>query len=109
MSDYVKDLRSLVGNKEVILGCACGCIENEQGEILLQQRNDSGKWGFLGGIMELGESAEETVIREVWEESGLQVRVTKLLGVYSKYFASYPNGDKAQPIVVFFSVPSGWW
>ncbi len=52
--------------------------------------------------MELGESFSAAVKREVKEETGLNVDITRLLGIYSDYFDEYPNGDKAQPIVIFF-------
>jgi len=48
------------------------------------------------------ESAEEAVIREVLEETGLRIQVDSLIGVYTKYFDEYPNGGKAQTIVFFF-------
>ena len=52
--------------------------------------------------MEIGESAAETAIREIKEETGYDVEINELIGVYTKYFQSYPNGDKAQSIVMFF-------
>ena len=52
--------------------------------------------------MEIGESVAETAIREI-KETGYDVEINELIGVYTKYFQSYPNGDKAQSIVMFFS------
>lgn len=108
MSDYVKYLRNMVGKSEVMLVASCCIIQNENKDILLQQRPD-GKWGLPGGIMELSESVQEAAMREVFEETGLIVKIDYLQGVYSKYFAEYKNGDKAQVIVVTFcaSVVSG--
>ncbi len=108
MPDYVKYLRNMVGKREVMLVASCCIIQNESKDILLQQRNN-GKWGLPGGIMELSESAEEAAVREVFEETGFTVEIDYLQGVYSKYFAEYKNGDKAQVIVVAFcaSVKSG--
>lgn len=80
-----------------------GCIVfDEQNRLLLQKRSDCEKWGFLGGMVESGESVEEAAVREVKEESGLDVEVTSLYGVYSKYFVEHTNGDKVQPIVHIF-------
>lgn len=59
--------------------------------------------GAFQGAMEIGESAAETAIREIKEETGYDVEINELIGVYTKYFQSYPNGDKAQSIVMCFS------
>jgi ADP-ribose pyrophosphatase YjhB (NUDIX family) len=64
---------------------ALGIIENNKGEILLSLRNDPKfkgahlKWDLIGGKNEMGESLEETLQREACEESGLKIRVGKLL------------------------------
>lgn len=101
--DYIKWIRSKVGHGRILINCAGGWIENEQGQVLLQKRSpDQEVWGFPGGIMELGESAEEAAIREIKEETGLDVKVNYLIGVYTKYFHQYANGDKAQTIVFSF-------
>ena len=100
--DYIKEIRSLVGHRCIILNFAGGIIFDEYNRILLQRRQDKNLWGFLGGAIEVGESAEEAVIREVFEESGLIAQVVSLQGIYTKYFDSYPNGDEAQVITHFF-------
>lgn len=102
MEDYIKKIRKRVGHEALILNFAGCIIFDEQNRLLLQKRSDCGQWGFLGGMVEFGESVEETAVREVKEESGLDVEITSLFGVYSKYFAEYANGDKAQPIVHMF-------
>jgi ADP-ribose pyrophosphatase YjhB (NUDIX family) len=59
-------------------------IPDETGaNILLTRRTDNGRWCLPGGAMEPGESVEECCLREVWEETGLVVRVVRLLGLYS--------------------------
>ncbi len=79
------------------LGVAAnGFIRDKIGKILLQQRADNGFWGMPGGQVELGESVEQSVMREVYEETGLEVRVERLIGIYSEPggypFMRYPNG-----------------
>lgn len=56
---------------------------NADGCILLIHRADNERWALPGGIVEYGESPAVAVAREAWEESGVQVRVTALLGVYN--------------------------
>lgn len=73
-------------------------IRNKAGEILLEKRSDNGLWGLPGGKVEPGETIEETAIREVKEETGFNVKIVKLLGVYSDpkegRIITYPdNGD----------------
>lgn len=93
----------------MILVFAGGCIFNEKGEVLLQRRGDFGKWGFPGGAVELGETPEQATIREVKEETGLEVEIRRLIGVYTDCDMEYPNGDKAQSIcaVYEFQVTGG--
>lgn len=104
MTSYIKQLREKIGHQKVILNFTVGIIFNYKGEILLQKRGDSLKWGLPGGAVELGESLDEAVRREVFEETGLNVDVEKILGVYSgrKYQEIRKNGDKCQPVVVAF-------
>lgn len=54
--------------------------------------------------MELGESADEAVVREVREETGLEIMPVALIGVYSSpdYSITYPNGDRVQAVIIFF-------
>ncbi len=103
MADYIRWIRARVGHEPILLNFAGAIIPDEQGRVLLQRRGDRGVWGLPGGALELGESAEEAVIREVREETGLEVRVERLVGVYTKYFDTYPNGDQAQTIVFAFA------
>lgn len=52
-------------------------------EILLMQRADNGHWGLPGGHVDPGESVAEATAREVREETGFDVEVGRLIGVYS--------------------------
>jgi ADP-ribose pyrophosphatase YjhB (NUDIX family) len=78
-------------------------VRDVRGRILLERRADCDLWGVLGGRMDFGESAEQTAVREVKEETGLDIVVERLVGVYSQpdhNILSYPNGDVRQPFVV---------
>ena len=76
---------------------AAAIIVNEKGEILLQSRADNDRWGLPGGCQELGERFEETVIREVKEETNLDVAENdlELIAIVSGKSRrnEYPNGD----------------
>lgn len=79
----------------------------KDGEILLIQRADFKVWVLPGGLVEAGESAAQAAIREVYEETGLQVALTGLVGIYamprwignghSVVFAARPLGGVLQP------------
>lgn len=61
--DYVRWLRSRVGSQLIQLNFAGACICDRE-QVLLQRRADHDAWGFPGGVIELGESAEEAAIRD---------------------------------------------
>lgn len=72
-------------------------IQNENGEILLQERTDRNKWGLPGGCQDLGEDLKNTAIREAYEETGLELNPDELVLIDTlsgeKRKNSYPNGD----------------
>lgn len=102
--NYIKWIRSKVGHEKIILTFAGGYIMNEQRKVLLQRRGDSNKWGFPGGAIELGETPQMAVIREAKEETGLDVEVGKLIGIYTDCNMSYASGDQAQSILIAYSL-----
>lgn len=103
MSSWIFDVREKIGTALIPVNSAGGWIENDRGEVLLQKREAKGEvWGFPGGIMELEESVAEAAIREVFEETGYIVEIVDLVGVYSKYFHTFDNGDQCQTVTSFF-------
>ena len=103
MADYVRWIRSKVGHSPIILNFAGACILDDAGRVLLQNRSATEeRWGFPGGVIEYGESAEEAAIREVREETGLVVEIGHLIGIYTSYFDLLPNGDQFQSILAAF-------
>lgn len=76
---------------------AAAIIVNKQGQILLQSRADRDKWGLPGGCQELGERFQDTIIREVKEETNLDIKEEELELIDIVSGASrrnnYPNGD----------------
>ena len=86
------------------IGCSATIFDKAREKVLLTQRADNGRWCLPSGAMEAGESAAEACAREVWEETGLEVRVKRLIGVYSNpdQLVMYPNGDKIFIVVLSF-------
>lgn len=64
-----------------------GIVINDAGQILVIQRRDNGHWEPPGGVLELGEHFEEGVRREVREETGVNIKVERLTGVYKNLTA----------------------
>lgn len=58
-------------------------LRDADGRILLEKRTDCQMWGMPGGRIEPGESVDAAARREIMEETGLEIRITRLLGVYS--------------------------
>lgn len=101
---YIRELRKLVGHRPLILPGAVVLVFNNKGQLLLQHRSDGG-WGLPGGLMELGESLEETARREVKEETGLDIGELKLEGVISgaEYYLKVENGDELYSVTTIYS------
>jgi 8-oxo-dGTP pyrophosphatase MutT (NUDIX family) len=101
--NYVKDLRKLVGTRPLILTGAVVIILNDLQKVLLQHRTDGG-WGLPGGLMELGESLEETARREVKEETGLEIGELKLVNIFSgkDYYFKVSNGDELYSVTAVY-------
>ncbi len=101
---YIEELRQAIGHRPVILAGAAVFIINPQGKLLLFRRIDNGCWGPPGGMMEPGESLEETARRETLEETGLEIKSLELFGVYSgpDLFYEYPNGDQVFNVTAAF-------
>lgn len=82
---------------EDYIGVGCGAlIVNDQGEILLlkrKSRNDIDSWCKPGGAVELNETSEAAVIREVKEELGVDIVITSFLG-FMEHFPVSEEGKK---------------
>ena len=100
--DYIKELRKLIGPRKIILNCA-GALIIRDGKILFQRRADNGKWGLVGGLLEMNETYEEAALREVLEETGLEVRLDSFLGIFHNHHMVWRNGDAAHVISAMYT------
>lgn len=84
------------GDIQVKFG-TCAVVLDEAGRVLLERRCDCGWWCLPGGRLDPGETVAAGTIREVFEETGLQVEITRFVGVFSdprRRIVCYPdNGD----------------
>jgi 8-oxo-dGTP pyrophosphatase MutT (NUDIX family) len=82
-----------------LVPAASGVVVDDQGRILLHRRADTGFWALPGGAMDLGESIAQTIVREVKEETGLDIEPVRLVGIYSdpRHVIAYTDGEIRQP------------
>lgn len=100
MSDYVRELRAIIGNRPFIMVGAAVIVMNSKEEVLLQLRQDTKEWGLPGGAMEPGETIEQTARRELFEETGLTCESLRFINVFSgpELYFQYPNGDEVHNV-----------
>ena len=101
--DYYNDPAAPHANS--VVPSTTAVISDEQDRILLIKRRDNDLWALPGGGMDLGESIVETAVREVKEETGLDVEVTGLIGVYTnpRHVMAYTDGEVRQQFSLCFT------
>lgn len=101
-TDYFDDPNSPKPNS--LVPAASAIVVDNKGDILLIRRSDNKLWSIPGGKMEIGESLSETVVREVQEETGLQTRPIRVIGIYSspRSVVAYEDGEVRQQFSVCF-------
>lgn len=94
--DYYHDPAAPQANSLVV--GASAVVAGGDGRILLQRRSDSGNWALPGGVMDIGETLAECAIREVREETGFDVRIERIVGIYSDpgHVFAYDDGEVRQ-------------
>jgi 8-oxo-dGTP pyrophosphatase MutT (NUDIX family) len=104
ISPYLKSLRDAVGSGLLVLPAVTGIIRDNEDRILLVHQRDTDSWSTPGGAVDPNESPADAVAREVWEETGLDVEPTQILGVYSgpSTFIVYPNGHRTMYVNTVF-------
>jgi 8-oxo-dGTP pyrophosphatase MutT (NUDIX family) len=104
ISDYMRQIRNKVGHDLLVLPSAAVAIHDDRMRILLCLHSDKNIWVAPGGLIEPGEQPADAAVRETWEETGLVIEITGLLGVYggTDLMIDYPNGDRAAYIGTIF-------
>jgi len=99
---YIKDIREKIGNDWLILNACAVVIVNENNEILLQKRSDNQMWGLPGGLIELDDTIGQCAIREVKEETNLDIEIVRFIGVFNNPFMRWREKDYARIISYAF-------
>ncbi|MFP5072752.1 NUDIX hydrolase [Pseudonocardia nantongensis] len=93
--DYYNDPAAPPANSLVV---AVVVVVLDGHRVLMIQRTDNGRWALPGGGQELGESVRDAAVRETYEETGLDIEVTGVVGIYSdpRHVIAYDDGEVRQ-------------
>jgi 8-oxo-dGTP pyrophosphatase MutT (NUDIX family) len=103
---YLGQLRAVIGDRLVLMPGTRIVIEDDAGRILIDHRADFRVWALPGGCAETGEALEQTIVREVLEESGLVLGAVTAFGFASDpdwETTTFPNGDRVQNFSLMFT------
>lgn len=101
---YIQEIRKYVGHSPIMVTAAMCIIYDKDKRILLEKRTDNGMWCVPGGALELGETLEEALKREVKEETSLDIFNPKLFDVKAGVHMVYPNKDEVYYTDVVYEI-----
>lgn len=101
--DYIDDPAAPKANS--VVPSVVAIVQDEHGRVLLIHKTDNDLWALPGGGHELGETIADTVVREVKEETGYDVEVTRLSGTYTNpgHVMAYEDGEVRQQFSIAFT------
>ncbi|MEQ1502405.1 MAG: NUDIX domain-containing protein [Myxococcota bacterium] len=103
ISAYLARVRRKVGHDELLAPAITAIVIDDRGWVLLHRSSDDGAWHTIGGVTDPGEEPADTVVREVREETGLEVVPERLVGVWSTPPLVYANGDRMVYVGMVFA------
>ncbi|WP_250028888.1 NUDIX hydrolase [Paractinoplanes maris] len=92
--EFVVALRSKIGHDPLPLPGVVAVVLDDRGRVLMVRRSDTAEWALTTGCLEPGEQPATGAIREVREETGVDVTVERVLAVEALDLAVAPNGDQ---------------
>lgn len=104
IAPHIKRLRDVIGSELLMLPGVAAVVRDASGRVLLHRRSDDGSWSLPAGAIDPGETPADAIVREVAEETGLDVHPARVLGVFGwpRLRHRYPNGDLVEYLVVVF-------
>ena len=103
--DFIKSLRAKIGTDLLQIPTVGVLAYDDRGRLLLIQDIPTGLWGAPGGIIDPLEQPADAAVRETWEEAGVLVELTGLLGVFAgePFAGTYENGDRVACVATVFA------
>lgn len=104
LSPYLRSLRARIGHDLVQLPSIAVMLFDGEGRLLLVRSSDTGEWQTVGGAIDPDEAPAAAALREAREETGLEVELVRLIGVYGGplFRLTYPNGDVCSYTAIVF-------
>jgi 8-oxo-dGTP pyrophosphatase MutT (NUDIX family) len=101
-TDYLHDPAAPPANS--VVPSVVAFVQDEHGRVLVIRRSDNGRWALPGGGHDAGESISATVVRETKEETGIDVEVIDLSGIYTDpgHVMAYDDGEVRQQFSMCF-------
>ncbi|MFI8083796.1 NUDIX domain-containing protein [Kitasatospora sp. NPDC086009] len=101
-TDYFHDPAAPPANS--VVPSVTAVVTDERGRLLLIHKTDNDLWALPGGGHDIGESVADTVVREVREETGIEVEVESVVGLYTDpgHVMAYDDGEVRQQFSICF-------
>ncbi|GAB3923990.1 NUDIX hydrolase [Microlunatus endophyticus] len=96
---YILDLREKIGTAPLLLPGVQSVVFDDRQDptsVLLGRRADNGRWHLPAGIMEPDEQPAQALVREVLEETGVEIAIDRLVSLVTQPATAYANGDQVQ-------------
>jgi len=105
MSAYIRDLRARIGTSVLEVPTVSVITFDDRERVLLVRHIEGSDWTTPGGMIEPYETPSNAAVREMWEETGLHVELTHIVGVFGGELCStvYANGDKLAWVATVFA------
>ncbi|MGE0559866.1 MAG: NUDIX domain-containing protein [Burkholderiales bacterium] len=103
--EFIRELRKKIGTGSLHVPTVSVFAYDDAQRLLLIRKKELSGWSEPGGIVEPDESPADAAVRETFEETGVLVRITGVLGIFGgpRCNTTYPNGDRITWVATLFA------